>query len=112
MSKIGDEFTRTIEFGNTDVDVVVEWSADTDYLEYMEVAVSLAHLRLDSLTGKPKTLDGQLCIDFVDIIDVIPKELRDDIYEECQQDARSNMADDGDLAYDTYIDNMIFEAKR
>jgi hypothetical protein len=94
MSKISGDFTKTVKFGNDDVDVFIEWSADTGYLDDLVAVVSLAHLRLDKFTGKPhKNDDGSYRIDYVDIYELLSADEKSGIDEACMQDAHEQRID-------------------
>jgi hypothetical protein len=108
MSKISGDFTKTVKFGDDTVDVFIEWSADTGYLDDLVAVVSLAHVRLDEFGRLAKIDLGTLKVDYVDIFELLSADEKSSIDEACMQDAHEQMTDGGDEAYDRMIDEKLF----
>ena len=85
--KVAGEFTETIDFGNSDVDATIEWSAEDGYLDHLEMAVSVCHIRLTANGEKARDVDGNYRLDYVDIQDCLPQPKQQELWDKCYREA-------------------------
>jgi len=111
--KLAGEFSLTLEFGDGDVDATIEWSADDGNLEYLEMAVSVAHLRLTKNGEKARDAEGNYRIDYLDIQDELKDEKQQELWVRCFVDAKDELNNyDGPEDIDYAPKSMEEEGRR
>jgi hypothetical protein len=113
--RIAGEFTTTLEFGDSDVDVAVEWSADDRHMHHLEMAVSLANIRLTKDAELAKTHSGGNRIDWVDIQDHLPGAKQQELWDRCFADAKTeldNYNGPEDIDYNAVTPDELMEDAR
>ena len=116
--RLAGEFTTTLEFGDSDVDATIEWGAEETELHYLEMSVSIAHIRLTK-DGSLAMGDGKYRIDWVDIQDHLAKAKQQELWDRCVMEAKNDIAnydgpDDIDYNAETVSEHMhkAWELKR
>jgi hypothetical protein len=101
--KLAGEFSTTLEFGDSDVDAAIEWSAEDGELHYLEMSVNIAHIRLTK-DGELAKTDDKYRVDWVDIQDHLTKAKQTELWDRCFMEAKNEVANYDPTPYEIDYD--------